>query len=80
MFGIIPALKIALRFDVESNPPSRLRYEPSGTNPVRLAIRFNPFRPSGNKTDRKLSWPAPPAEEPTLRLPGRIGEIFGAIL
>src|SRR5712691_6418199 len=28
----------------------RLRYAPSSTNPVSLATRFNPFKPSGNKT------------------------------
>jgi hypothetical protein len=49
MFGIIPALKIALRFALASNSPSRLRYAPASTNPVYLATRFHPFKPSGNK-------------------------------
>src|SRR5262245_24543996 len=47
MFGIIPVLKIALRFALESNPPSRLRYAPANTKPVSLATRFHPFKPSG---------------------------------
>ena len=50
MFGIIPALKIAWRFDLESNPPSRLSYAPSNTNPVSLATRFKAFNPCGNNT------------------------------
>src|SRR3979409_1206059 len=46
MFGMSPALKIALRLRLESNPPSRLRYELSIFRPVSLATRFrvlNPF-------------------------------------
>src|SRR6266446_9216497 len=50
MFGIIPALKIALRFALESHPPSRLRYAPSSTKPVSLAPRLSALRPSGSST------------------------------
>jgi hypothetical protein len=47
MFGMSPALKIALRLCLESNPPSRLRYEPSIFRSVSLATRFKTFNPSG---------------------------------
>jgi len=50
MFGIIPALKITLRLDFESEPPSRLRYEPSSPKPVSLATRLSALRPSGSST------------------------------
>jgi hypothetical protein len=46
-FGASPALKIALRLCLESNPPSRLRYEPSIFRSVNLATRFKAFSPSG---------------------------------
>ena len=41
-FGTSPALKIALRLRLESNPPSRLRYEPSiRAYPVNAHTRYN---------------------------------------
>src|SRR5271166_5285412 len=49
-FGTSPALKIALRLRLESNPPSRLRYEPSICRSVSLATRFKAFNPSGRST------------------------------
>src|SRR3954467_4448952 len=48
--GNQPALKIALRLCLESNPPSRLRYEPSIFRSVSLATRFKAFNPSGRST------------------------------
>src|SRR5439155_6638557 len=53
IFGIIPALKIALRFDFESKPPSRLRYAPLRPKPVSLATRFKAFKRVAKLTDRK---------------------------
>src|SRR5208337_4332624 len=49
-FGTSPALKIALRLRLESNPPSRFRYEPSIFRSVSLATRFKAFNPSGRST------------------------------
>jgi len=43
--GTRPALKIALRLCLESNPPSRLRYEPSRFRSASLAMRFKAFSP-----------------------------------
>src|SRR5712691_5075240 len=42
--------QIALRFDFESNPPSRLRYAPLSTKPVSLATRLSALRPFGKST------------------------------
>ena len=50
MFGMRPALKMALRLCLESNPPSRLRYEPSIFRSVSLAMPFKAFNPSGRST------------------------------
>ena len=50
MLGIIPALKMHLRFALESKPPSRLTYAPLRSNPTSFATCFKAFRPLGNKT------------------------------
>jgi hypothetical protein len=50
MFGMSPALKIALRLYLESKPPSRLRYEPPIFKSASLAMHFNALNPSGRST------------------------------